>query len=278
MIQNASLIVSLSISQWTARKHDKKITNEVNSTHNASSDAGRYNKQLISKEHMDAIQKVASKARSFHYENTLPWGDNNERLLPAKNYFEYVSEVAKMKSEFDVAVSNFISNYDKVVEEARIKLNGMFNQADYPSSAAIIDKFSIKATFMPVPETDFRLNLSTDEIEKLKESVTEEVNNRLAEAVKDTWSRIKEQLSKMKERLHDKDAIFKDSLFGNLRELLNLLPKLNVTDDPNLSLACTEMTSLLASPDAVRANPSLRQIKADEVDKVLNQFSQFFPA
>lgn len=92
MLQKNSLIVSLSVSQWTARRHDKEITKEVKNTHNASEDAGRYNKLLVAKEHTDPINKVAGKARTFHYENTLPWGDNNERLLPTKNYFKYVKK------------------------------------------------------------------------------------------------------------------------------------------------------------------------------------------
>jgi len=47
MLQENSLIVSLSVSQWTGRKHDKTITNEVHKSHNASDDAGRYNKLLV---------------------------------------------------------------------------------------------------------------------------------------------------------------------------------------------------------------------------------------
>lgn len=44
MLQTTSIVVSLSIGQWTARRLDKKVTNEVNTQHSASEDAGRYNK------------------------------------------------------------------------------------------------------------------------------------------------------------------------------------------------------------------------------------------
>ncbi len=278
MIQKSSLIVSLSMSQWSARKLDKKITEEVRDQHSAAQDAGRYNKLLVSKQHMEDVQKAVSSARTFHYENTLPWGDNNERLLPAKNYFEYVTEIAKLKRDFEYAVEGFIQNYDTVIQEARVRLNGMFREADYPSRADIVDKFGFKTTFMPVPENDFRLELSQDEIDKLKGDVEVEIGNRLRDAVSDIWTRIKEQLTHMKVKLRDDKAIFRDSLFENLKELVQLLPKLNVTDDPNLNLVCTEMAGILTSPEAVRANPDLRQIKADEVEKVLNQFNQFFPS
>lgn len=276
MIQNESLIVSLSISQWTARKHDKKVTDEVNRQHNASNDAGRYNKLLASKEHTEAIGKVASKARNFHYDNTLPWGDNNERLLPAKNYFDYVTEMNKLKSEFEHTCNDFFANYDLVINEARVRLNGMFNERDYPSRSEISEKFRFKTVFMPVPETDFRVHLKDEEVESLRKQVGLEVENRLADAVKDIWERIKDHLRHMKDRLSDQNAVFRDSLFDNLRELINLLPRLNVTNDQSINGACNDMVKLLVDPDSVRNNVSLRAQKADEVDQLLNKFNTFF--
>lgn len=275
-IQNTSLIVSMSVSQWTGRKLDRKITDEVNKEHNASSDAGRYNKLLISKEHTDPIQKIASASRTFHYENTLPWGDNNERLLPAANYFTYIAEVNKLKGEFQVAVTAFLRNYDSVIEEAKSRLNGMFNAKDYPSRSDIEDKYGFKTTFMPVPSDDFRVSLSADEVSKLREAVNSEITNRLSEAVKDTWERIKDQLTRMKDRLKDDETVFRDSLFDNLKELVDLLPKLNITNDVNIAKVCVDMKGLIADPNTVRSNPSVRSQKAEDVDRVLNKFGSFF--
>jgi hypothetical protein len=278
MIQKSSLVVSLSISQWTARRHDKKITNEVREQHNASDDAGRYNKLLAAKSDLEAVSKAASAIRTFHYDHTIPWGDNNERLLKGDHYMDYLSELTKHISKFDNAADEVRDRMDRIIEDAKVRLNGMFNPNDYPSLYEIRDKYAVKVTFMPVPETDFRLNLSQQELDKLRGDVEMEVNTRLHLAVADTWKRIKDQLSHMRDKLRDEKAVFRDSLFENLKELIQLLPSLNVTDDQNLQLACTEMAQIMTSPDAVRANPDLRQIKADEVDKVLNQFSSFFPS
>lgn len=217
MLQDNSLIVSLSVCIWSARKLDRKVTDEVNKSHNASDDAGRYNKLLVSKEHLDKIQKVMGESRIFHYENTLPWGDNNERLLPASNYFDYVQKMAEFKGKFERETQEFLANYDKVIEEAKVRLNGMFRDADYPSRQEIVNKFSFKNSFMPVPDTDFRIKLKEEEVQKLREQLKTEVTNRLEEAVKDTWTRIKDQLQHMRDRLRNPDAIFRDSLFNNLK-------------------------------------------------------------
>lgn len=276
MLQNNSLIVSLSVSSWTGRKLDKQITNEVHTNHNAADDAGRYNKLLVSKQHTDPITKVSSKARTFHYENTLAWGDNNERLLPSANYFTYVSKMNELKGEFEQAVEAFLRNYDNVIDEAKVRLNGMFRQADYPTRYEIESKFNYRTTFMPVPDGDFRIQLSDSEVEKLKAELGLEINNRLNAAVKGIWERISDQLKRMRERLQDTEAIFRDSLFENLNELLVLLPRLNVTNDPNIAAITKEMQTLTADPNAIRSNPTLRRDTANEVDKVLNKFNGFF--
>lgn len=276
MLQNNSIVVSLSVSQWTARKLDKKITDEVNSTHAASDDAGRYNKLLVAKEFTEAVSKVVNKARTFHYTNTLGWGDNNERLLPSANYFSYVTEMNLLRSEFDNAVAAFLKNYDNVISDAQRRLNGMFKLSDYPSRSEITEKFSFRTSFFPVPDTDFRVQLDSKEVDKLREALGAEINNRLADAVKGIWERINTQLLHMREKLSDSKAVFRDSLFENLNELVELLPKLNVTNDKAINDICTQMKKLSVNPDVVRTDVKLRAQKAEEVQNVMDKFGSFF--
>lgn len=275
-LQNNSIIVSLSVSQWAARKLDKKITDEVNEQHNASHDAGRYNKLLVDKKFTEPIQRMAGKARQFHYDNTLCWGDNNERLLPAENYFDYVNTMNKLKSDFQQAVNDFLKNYDEVITDAKRRLNGMYNDKDYPSRLEIESKFGFKTTFMPVPDTDIKIAMLKGEVDKIKMDIENELTNRLTEAVAGIWERIHEQLKSMKEKFADEKAIFRDSLFGNLQELIELLPKLNVTKDVNIARICNEMSKLVTSPDLVRNNPSIRTEKFNQVNDILNKFGGFF--
>lgn len=277
MIKQKALIVGLSISKWSARKKDKKITDEVRDQHNASEDAGQYNKRLAKKEFLDPIQKIESEARTYHYSVTLPWGDNGDRILPSEQFFEYETKMLKFKNDFEQAADDFIHNYDDVIADAQKRLNGMFNGADYPRRNDIQEKFKFKMSYLPLSDTsDFRVDLSEEEVDRLKQSMETEITSRLDLAVKDIWVRIKDQLQHMKDRLSTKDAVFRDSLFDNLKELLHVLPKLNITGDPDIKLACDQMVNILADPNAVRNNSNLRVEKAQEVEKVLNQFNSFF--
>jgi hypothetical protein len=151
MLQDKAITVNLSISAWSARKHDKKITAEVEAQHKAK-DAGRYNKALLAKEVLQKIQKADSAARTFHYENTLPWSDNGDRLLPSENFLTYVEEMQRLKNDRERAVNDFLNDYDAVVEDAKIRLNGMFEQNDYPNKHEVARKFSFNTDFFPIHE------------------------------------------------------------------------------------------------------------------------------
>lgn len=280
-IQSKALTVSLTVCQWSGRKLDKKITQEVNQQHNADDDAGRYNKLLIAKKYLDPIAKAANAARTFHMANTLPWADKGDRLLASANFLSYTKEMARFKSDFEREVTAFIAVYEDAKNDAKIRLNGMYNGNDYPNPVELKKCFEFDTCFLPLPEEDFRLELSQTEINALTKQVENTFKERISAAVSDTWDRIKEQLTHMKTKLREvKDdgsaGVFRDSLFNNLRDLIDLLPRLNVTDDPNITKICEAMQVLLVDPEKVRTNSNLRAEKANEVDKIMNDFGQFF--
>lgn len=282
-LHSKALIVNLNISQWSGRKHDKNATREVEEAHNAQTgQAGRFNKMLTSKEFLAGILNRGSAARSFLYEQTLPWGDNGDRILPSAIYFDFITGMDKLKTEFFEEVDKAENEYNNELREAEARLNGLFNASDYPSSEEFKSKFGFKISFMPIPETqDLRIDLSQTEINVLKQSITTEMNNRLAASMADVWQRIKEQLDHMKERLtglNDKGKVksFNDSLFTNLSDIIDLLPKLNIAGSPDIDQICEELKSLMVEPDKVRTNALLRSRKAAEIDNVLNKFENFF--
>jgi hypothetical protein len=86
----------------------------------------------------------------------------------------------------------------------------------------------------------------------------------------------------MREKLQPIDAdtnkppVFRNSLVDNLKDIIELLPKLNVTNDANIDAICKQMESLVVDPEKLRTSSVLRSQKADEVNKILENFSDFF--
>jgi hypothetical protein len=72
-LSSRAMLCSLSISTWSARKHDRDASEEIAVRHGAQTDSGRYHKLLVPKEALAEVQKIVSEARQEHYFMTLPW-------------------------------------------------------------------------------------------------------------------------------------------------------------------------------------------------------------
>ncbi len=269
-LQSKAMLTTLSISQWTARKQDKKVTNEVESSHGAH-DAGKFHKSLVNKELLDPIAKIASRARDYHYNMTLPWSNSGQYLLPSALFVEYTTKFRGFKAEFEKAVNTMVSSYPAEVQEARNRLGTMYNPGDYPDPSELYMRFGIKTEFTPIPDgDDFRLTVSAEDQAELRASVVEAIHERQAAAVKATYGRIRDVVSKVEERLSDPKAIFKDSLITNVSDLCAVLGGLNITDDPVIeSLRQDIEANLLVSTHALRISSHHRTTTAAHASRIL---------
>lgn len=269
-LQTKAMLAQLSISMWTGRKADKKVTGEVERAHGAH-DAGKFNKILVDKGLLDPISKIAGRARDYHYSFTLAWSDSGPRILPSALFAEYTSTFRGLKAEFEKAVNTMVSAYPAEVQAARVRLGTMYEPEDYPDQSDMYLRFGIKTEFMPVPDgDDFRVAVSESDREELARSVRESVADRLSAAVTATYSRIREVVSKIEERLYDPKTIFKDSLITNAIELCQVLDGLNITDDPVISDVCKDIREyLLMPPSVLRSNLIIRATAASNAARIL---------
>ena len=271
-LNSKAMIVTLNISSWTARKLDRKVSDEIAEHHGANKDqAGNFNKQLLPKKAIKKVQTVVGAARTFHIENTLPWGQNNDRLLPTKNYYDYTNGMREIKDNFEIVVRDFIKNYAVLRESQRVNLGDMFNEADYPDPNIIGSKYKFDIGFGPIPDAnDFRVAISDEERDELREAIEERVAKSTEVMTTGLWKKLMDKVEYMNMRLSKDESKFKDSLVTNIREVCELLPKLNVLDDPNLRIAIEEVESNLAhvDPQDLRNDDGVRsetQKKAEEI-------------
>lgn len=269
VLQDSAMLVTLTISQWTARKHDRAISNEVDKTHNAK-DGGRYNKLLISKEALDPIAKIEGAARTYFYKVTLAWGDNGERVLPGELFFDFSGTINQYRSEFDARVRELEVKYPQLKQEARIRLGTMYDPADYPMS--IRDKFSFPPPAVtPIPSAnDFRVNLSEGYVEQIKQEITARMEERTKSITTQCWGRMREHLERLV-KLQDEKAKVYDSVVDNPREFLAMLPALNLTGDKALIQAGVDMHELLVPADRLRQDKRLRTDTARRAEALLER-------
>ncbi len=276
-LSDRALLVQLSVSQWTARKYDKKATQDVASTYGTTTSAGRYNKALLpANDMLDRVHKKTTHIRTKFYENTLPWGIEGTMMLPSSNYLQFMTDFRKEKGEWQYLVDQFVGNYDQLRLDAKRMLNGLYNDADYPDEVEIAKKFKMDMAIFPVPSTDFRVSIASDELTRIQEDVERRVAEAQTVAMKEVWDRLYDRVKHMAEKLADPKAIFRDTLVENTKELCALLPRLNFMDDPNLEALRVQVEgALIKHPDALRNDPDLRRDTAVEAKQIMDKMSVF---
>lgn len=277
-ISSSAMLVELNISTWTGRKLDKQVSAEIDTQKQTTTRAGNYNKKLFADEPtFDAISKFAGNARTFHYHATMPWSDSGLRLLTTAMYFDYHKTISQMEQDFDGLVDEFLNDYQNMVLRAQHKLGAMFNVHDYPDPDSLRDKFRFSVKFSPVPDVgDWRVDIGNDAQQVLKESYANAYTANLEQAYKDVWDRTHEALVNMSNKLSgNQKQIFRDTLVTNVKEMIDLLDKFNITGDTKMKQAKVKIESALlgVTPDALREDDEFRLDTKSKVDELLKEFS-----
>jgi hypothetical protein len=238
----------------------------------------RVNKALLpGSDSLDKVSKLAGTIRTDYYQLTLPWMDGMG-IIKADGYLGFTQVMSRHKQTWDAAVSRFLVEYPELRDAARAKLNGLFCMDDYPEPHRVAEKFRLDVAFYPVPDAaDWRVSLSDEETDRIKEQITAKVAESQGRAMKEAWDRIYNVVSRAHDRLADPKNIFRDSLIENARELCKILPSLNIADDPALERMRDAVERHLCDyePDDLRNNPGVRAAVSDKLADIMSKMGPF---
>lgn len=286
MLCEKAVLASLSISLWTARKHDKKVTKEVDEYHGTKS-AGRYHKTLMVSKLLEDIQKNAANCRLEHYRLTKPWMDEGPRVLPTELLSTHSQMIKEARERHFELVDEIHFEWDAMLREARKRLNGLFDKKDYPSKDTIRSKFAFEVKLLPIPAAgDFRIEVGTKQMELIKRDLEEHMREVMITGNHDTRDRIIDVVGHMAEKLRafDPDAedraergIFHASLVDNVRKLVEVLPAFNMSSDKKLDKIITRMAKELCADEAItlRENEGLRDAVAQSAESILAEVEKY---
>jgi hypothetical protein len=287
-IASSAMLVEMSISTWTARKLDKKVSAEVDASKGTKTQAGNYNKNLLAGTgFLDTIVKYAANARSWHISQTLPWSDNGLRLLPTSNFMNYTKQRNLLEENYMALVDKFLIAYPNLVSAAAFQLGDLFDRDEYPSVEKIANKFKFHVNFLPVPMAgDFRIDINEEAKNDIISSCNVAYEERLNNAMRDAWSRLHDCLTRMSDRLQfdapdydngikSKPRVFRNTLVENAVELTELLKHFNLTKDTNLEQARLDLYNAIKHHDAdsLRNSHEAREIVKSKVDEILGKFN-----
>jgi hypothetical protein len=267
-----AMLVNLSISYWTGKAGDERMADDIMAKRKTERDAIEAKKILVKPEALNAVKAVRSRARAFHFEKTLPWIDGGTRILPSSFYMEYTEKMRDFHKEYEQAIASFLAAFPKLKGEARKRLGDLYKDEDYPTPEMLKTRFGWRQIVSPIPtKEDWRVDIGT----KASNEVRKQIDEMLAEAVKvatsDIYRRVYEEVAKLAEKTRDADSKFRDSIVGNIRAILSIVPQMNIGNDRVLAGFCERIEKELAGLDAdvLRDDPKERKKAADAADKIL---------
>lgn len=283
-IRNFATLVTLNTARWHAKVKDRKAAEYASTAANADKHAFETRKRLLvgADEKLKAIHKAIDEARAQHYSMTLPWTTTGVddagrrtggRLLPNTLFFEYTQEMARHRQIMLDALDDFVPEYPNLVAIAQTKLGSRFDPTEYPNSADIRSHFRLSFDFQPVPAgTDFK-GLPQQQLDTLARHLNANAQKMTENAMQEVWTRLRDAVARMADRLSSPDKLFHYTLVDNVRDVSRLLAHLNITNDAKVEALRKKVERHLCLVDAkqLRDDPAVRRKVGAHAASILSE-------
>lgn len=277
-----AMVANLSIGIWQGYRLDKEASRKITTQSGAASDAARVNKHLVPKEALAPVVTASNNIRTHFYSSTLPWRDNGDRLMTRILYMPFIEAHEALVREFNDAVETFLkTTYPKAIEQAEFRMGELFNRDDYPPVTELRHRFYARLDIDALTTSDdFRVQIDQEHVDKVRKSMEEAAERRINNAMRDVWKRLAETIGYFYERMNDPKAIFRDSTVQNIADLIELIPGLNVLDDPDIEAVRRMVADKLGGiePKEIRKDDAYRAELAGEAKAIMDRMTGFMNA
>ena len=304
-----SVLMRFTASLPGQHRQDKNVTAEVRASKGLGA-TGKWVKDLYPEFALKAVKTNQGEARAYHDKVTLPFGSRDETsdgptalagigILPAALIMEYGDKMREFADKQSVLVErDFLSRGREIVDWAVVEHNGTFEPGNYPgcerdSSGNVLfnevewrekmsKKFRIRTEPLPVPNAQHFTDAVTSLLGIDAFSVNVRVQDAEVEAKRELVRRMVEPLRAMATKIAEQpkdgrsDVIFRDTLIDNVREIVQLAPKLNLSGDPAIDAFVAEMEGLTRyNPETLRKDKATRAGVAEKAADTLKRLSGY---
>jgi len=291
--------------QWRNYKKSHKATKAAAETHKTTEKWVRASITLVDKKFVDAPRKILSAARNYLEGSTagaadgkfigglLTWEDGY-RILPNLLNEQVMRNLGQFKSEFLDAVAELRAVLPTAIDAARSENPDLFSAADYGASYVksssvddIVDRYSFEIDRGRLPEPgqgDFRID-NSDEAQEAARAADEEKSTGKAREMRDhvvgTVISVAEHFAERCEVFDPENkgkSPFRDSTVEKVRDLIGVLPALNIDNDARIEKARQGLIDALGNKSAkeLRESDNAREDTAAKARAVADNISNLF--
>lgn len=183
---------------------------------------------------------------------------------------DYEAAMEELRETFLRQRREFVGKYDEMLDEARKRLGTLFHADEYPDPQRLGLSFRFGWVYKPIPRSeDVTVPMTQERLDQLRESIEANVQQAVAGAVEDLYRRLHEVVGHVADRLTVDDKgdalVFRNGLIDNVREVVELMPKLNVTNDKRLIAVAKEVEKrLLVIDNPAELRPTAPQYRPEK--------------
>lgn len=265
------------------------------SARKAEVDANAKNGTITAAKHLmsgviehEACAKRIALLRTWWASVSLPWFDSKgaPRAVNALGVTDLQVEIGGHVREITELWKAFMSKYPELRAHRQYEMGAFFDAREFPSPQEMQRRFAIRVDWYPLPDTqDIRVmdGISPEDAKRLADDAAESERKRLAfamgAAAKKLYKAVKSMHDTMATPIGEKGAKFNDTKLDNILAIAELIPSLNLTNDPKLAALAKEAKKLATkSPGELREDEVKRKAAAKEAEGLAAKLAGMFTA
>jgi len=274
------LLVSLRLEAWANATEDNEASLELAKAKKAENRTARVWKTLLPNSSVVKRVNAAIRAiRTYHYRNTLTYLHDGPRILTAANYLPYKDGLRSLQDELANAVEDLVVQLEQLKTLSKKKLGDLFKDDDYPTENNLRAAYGLEVIYAPMPDGANLLSvgLESQEASELRAQLEAGMQDTFERANRKLWEDMYSRLATLLHQLSADKAIPHDKTVEGLKSLVELLPRLNLTNDDRLAQMTERLRDSLAGVTAggLRTDPMARERVAAEAKTIHTVMSAF---
>lgn len=205
-------------------------------------------------------------------DSTLPYVENGIRLLPRLDLRRFHEHMSHHKGTLQEANKELQEDYNHLRDDARRRLGGLYDPADYPES--VNGLFDLDWFVMEIQPPQYLMRLDPELYRTEQKRVQEKFREAVELAEQAFLAEFAGLVEHLSERLASGDdgerKVFRDSVVTNLLEFVDRFKHLNIGSSPDLDRLVEQTRQMIQGvpPQDLRDQSSLRQTIATQLSTV----------
>ena len=274
------ILVELKLSSYGTSKIDKEETKKTLDSNNIKdSSVGKFTKNLLPNASiLKELKNLDASIWAIMDRYGAPY-TKGVRMIPAAKYMDMMAELRIKFAEREKLVAVFAAEYTALREAAKIDLQTIFKEKDYPDASEVVSKFGASLNVTPVadPRT-LKLAVLADAAEHIQEAVNENFKNKAATLAPYLRELLLKPLVELSSRLQCAEAKLYESFFENALDSADKAKALNILEDDQINNAVYAIVDRLrVSKDAVKDDETLRSMVLQDCNTIIESLDGAVP-